>query len=333
MEQMVTKAQKIKSIVKKVAPKSTFGTNPLDPWSAKANISETALLDKYLKVKGYNPMTVPKNTKVAHSKSNAFKKWANDHINVATEAVIPMSNAKKDHTAVERKSVIQKSTHSGKEIKTPHGPGSHNEETELDEVSSELLGRYKEKAKKSADDLTSKGQHKKSTNRWMNVMKATGKQMAKTTQNIKKSLNKEEKGLKKVGENVGDPQAAVNADGLNTQMDTMQPNNSSRHSKIIKNIYKKKKMVEDMFDHEKEDKSVKTYGKKPKFDKPDEKDSQGENKPQAAATLSGGTTLTGNKRDTIEIDPAMRNRPGQPDVTKKKDDKDKGEKKDEKKDK
>ena len=62
----------------------------------------------------------------------------------------------------------------------------------LDEVSSELLGRYKEKAKKSADELSSKGQYKKSTDRWSNVMKATGKQIEKTTAGIKKSLNKEE---------------------------------------------------------------------------------------------------------------------------------------------
>jgi hypothetical protein len=93
---------------------------------------------------------------------------------------------------------------------------------------------------------------------------------------------------------------------------------------------KKKKLKEDMFDHEKEDKSVATYGKKPKFEKA-EKDEGGEKKPQAAAVMTGGTTLTGSKRDTIEIDPMMRNRPGQPDVTKKddkKDDKDKDKKKD-----
>ena len=68
----------------------------------------------------------------------------------------------------------------------------HLGEEAIDEVSSELLDRYKEKAKKSADDLASKGQYKKSTDRWSNVMKATGKQIEKTTANIKKSLNKEE---------------------------------------------------------------------------------------------------------------------------------------------
>ena len=62
----------------------------------------------------------------------------------------------------------------------------------LDEVSSELLDRYKEKAKKSADDLYNKEKYKKSTDRWMNITKATGKQIEKTTAGIKKALNKEE---------------------------------------------------------------------------------------------------------------------------------------------
>jgi hypothetical protein len=74
---------------------------------------------------------------------------------------------------------------------------------------------------------------------------------------------------------------------------------------------------EDIYDHEKDDKSVATYGKKPKMAKTDDKAGMGENKPEAAAVMSGGTTLTGQKRDVVEIDPMMRKRPGQPDPTKK----------------
>jgi hypothetical protein len=107
----------------------------------------------------------------------------------------------------------------------------------------------------------------------------------------------------------------------------------SKSAKMIKSIYKNKKMVkEDLYDHEKEDKSVATYGKKPKFEKADKDDSTGEKKPSAAAVVSGGTTLTGQGRDTVEIDPSMRVRPGQPDPTKK-DEKKKEEKKEDKKDK
>lgn len=74
---------------------------------------------------------------------------------------------------------------------------------------------------------------------------------------------------------------------------------------------------EEIEDWEKEDKSVATYGKKPKFKTVDPKDSLGDNKPHAAAVLSGGKTLTGSTRDTIEIDPIMRLRQGQVDPSKK----------------
>lgn len=72
-----------------------------------------------------------------------------------------------------------------------HVPHHTMKEDYVNEVSSELLDRYKEKAKKSADDSTAKGDYKKATSRWANVMKATGKQIDKTTAGIKKALNKE----------------------------------------------------------------------------------------------------------------------------------------------
>ena len=148
------------------------------------------------------------------------------------------------------------------------------EEVEVNEVSSELLGRYKDKAKKSADALTAAGKHKQSTDRWMNVMKATGKQIDKTNQGIRKALNKEE---------------------------------MMKSARIIKDLYKKKNMKEEMYDHEKDDKgSQSLYGKPPKVGKSKE---EGESTNKAAAVLKGGTTLTGQGRDTIEIDPMMRTRP------------------------
>ena len=58
----------------------------------------------------------------------------------------------------------------------------------INEVSNKLLASYKEKASKSADDLASQGKYKQSTNRRLNVMKATGKQIEKTTYNIGQSL-------------------------------------------------------------------------------------------------------------------------------------------------
>jgi hypothetical protein len=139
-------------------------------------------------------------------------------------------------------------------------------------------------------------------------------------------------------EDVGDPKSATQSpsDGANggNQISERQ-RQMSKSARMIKALYKKKGVVkEDMYDHEKEDKSVATYGKKPKLETGDKDDSKGENKPQAAAVLSGGKTLTGTERDTVELDPMMRNRPNQPDVTKKEDkDKKDGKKDDKKKDK
>ena len=68
-----------------------------------------------------------------------------------------------------------------------------SEEVEsIDELSSELLDRYKEKAKKSSDDLAGQGKYRQSNDRTLNVMKATGKQIEKTTASIRKHLNKED---------------------------------------------------------------------------------------------------------------------------------------------
>jgi len=84
----------------------------------------------------------------------------------------------------------------------------------------------------------------------------------------------------------------------------------SKSARMIKAIYKKHRVVkEELYDHEKDDKDGGTYGKKPKFAKNDTdnvKDGEtGENKAKAAAVLSGGTTLTGQKRDDVEFDPVL----------------------------
>jgi len=114
-----------------------------------------------------------------------------------------------------------------------------------------------------------------------------------------------------------DTQAATQMpfDGANTTNDTdMKKREMTKSARIIKSIYKRKSMKEDMYDFEKDDKSVQPYGKKPKLDMTDKKDNVGENKPEARAVMAGGKTLTGQKRDMVEIDPAMKNRPDRPDT-------------------
>jgi hypothetical protein len=140
---------------------------------------------------------------------------------------------------------------------------------------------------------------------------------------LEKHLNKEETNKKfvtlkkKVTEAVfQDPQAATQSpsDGANCPDETTENKRQmSKSARMIKALYKNKNMKEDMNDWEKEDKSIQTYGKKPKIALTNKDDNVGENKPDALAVMSGGKTLTGQERDDVEIDPAMKKRPGQPD--------------------
>ena len=121
-----------------------------------------------------------------------------------------------------------------------------------------------------------------------------------------------------------DSQAATQTvfDGANNPNDVTPPEykgkrliQMSKSARIIKNLYRVKGMKEETYDFEKADKSVAGYGKPPKMSKTDKAITDGD-KEQAAIVLSGGKTLTGDERDTIEIDPKMKMRPNQPEPTK-----------------
>jgi hypothetical protein len=322
-------AQKLKNIIKKPSEPTSYGKNPMDPWSARADINEGSL-DQYLKAKGINPEFVSKDMKISHAKSLAFQKWKKEH---QTEEVIPEMITTEPGLTHKKKAETQKSVHAHKEIKTPRGPGSHNEAkgsqmTQLtpESVSSEIHGEAKTTQGTALDKFRQAAAERAKKHAEIEKKQSKdGSGMTSAIDRLQKHLNKED---------VGDPKAAVNADGLpNPQLEPVSEKKKqmSKSARMIKALYKKKGVVkEDIYDHEKEDKSVATYGKKPKMEKADKDESIGEKKPQAALTLTGGKTLTGTERDTVEIDPMMRNRPGQPDVTKKDDKKD-DKKKDEKK--
>jgi hypothetical protein len=205
----------------------------------------------------------------------------------------------------------------------------NKEETELDEMDQKFV-----------DSLNKLAHRHKEGDRVTVDSKFFGKQKGKVVKVDNQSVHVQRDGKKfsekyphdaVMKEDIMDPQAAIAKVPDTDPSITERKREMSKSARMIKSLYKSKRMVkEDLYDHEKEDKSVATYGKKPKFDKADEKDSAGENKPAAAATMTGGTTLTGEKRDDIEIDPMMRLRPGQPDPFKK-DDKKKDDKKDGKK--
>jgi hypothetical protein len=109
-----------------------------------------------------------------------------------------------------------------------------------------------------------------------------------------------------IPEDVGSPMAAIKGVPVPESM-----------AQKIKAMYKKK-VVEDTYDSEKDDKygQNSTFGKKPVMKSIDNKSDRNVDgvKTKAAAVLTGGTTLTGQKRDTVQIDPQLNNpRPGQTD--------------------
>ena len=108
------------------------------------------------------------------------------------------------------------------------------------------------------------------------------------------------------------PQGDFDAKGTSTKV--VGEKKLSKKASVVKEIFLKHRNVrEELYDHEKDDKDGTTYGKKPKMSVSKEVTPHTEDKSQAAAVLSGGTTLTGQKRDTVEFDPLLKkSKPGSP---------------------
>lgn len=191
---------------------------------------------------------------------------------------------------------------------------------QVDEISKSTLDSYKDK---SSASLKNAKINRDAAEPGKNMSKAFADLHAKSNAIAKKRVKglmgylQRKQGVKPMGEDVyQDPQAATQtAFDMGTQADDREPTYSrkkemSKSARMIKSLYKKHKMVkEELYDHEKEDKSVSTYGKKPKVEKVQD---DGDENNQASMVLKGGKTLTGQTRDTLEIDPVMR-KPSSPD--------------------
>jgi predicted RNA-binding protein with EMAP domain len=146
--------------------------------------------------------------------------------------------------------------------------------------------------------------------RWQKALEATKK---KREEEEKRNAENAKRALTPVKEDkFQDPMAATQTVGMEVDNPSSADRKSqmSKSARIIKSLYKRKGIKEDLYDHEKDDKPSASYGQKPKMSTTKPTDNVGENKPDAAAILSGGKTLTGQTRDTIEIDPMMKKRPG-----------------------
>lgn len=361
--------------------KEAFGKNPWDPWSTKAGIDEaSATLDAYLMARGYNPVHMPKDMKIAHSKSTAFKQWAMNRVNqeeveqvdevsmktvksYLSKTVDPIEGMPRPGMGKRMKGIA--AAHQRLVGKKP----TTKEEGELDEgsVQNMLYSRQQELRKKSGlphpdyykelgksydieDDKERMAKQseikKKYSVKEDHVAIAMGRQLDDEGSMALTQLDIIEDAIADLRSAIKDPKMQIPAwvqskitlasDYLDTVAHYMKSNNEdgmnesvlyddpkgtltrvaerkkelSRSARIIKSIYKKKGvMKEDTYDWEKDDKDTSTYGKQPKFAKSDDKASKVKKESDAAAVLSGGTTLTKQNRDIVELDPRMKLRP------------------------
>jgi hypothetical protein len=219
-----------------------------------------------------------------------------------SKVTIPVANTQKDDlsTAIDK---LEK--HLNKE-----------EVEQIDELKKSTLSSYRDKSSaslKNAQANRDAAEPGKDMSKGFADLHAKSNKIAKNRVKGLIGYMQRKQGMKPTSEDTLDPLAATQSpNDCGTSPNDVSPKKQglSKSARIIKALYKHHNMKEDMTDWEKEDKSVQTYGKKPKIMEPDEKKNLGEKKPDARIVMSGGTTLTGEKRDTVEIDPLMKSRPG-----------------------
>lgn len=354
---MDKKVEKLTTLIKcRVKERPTFGTDPNDPWSAKAGITESGTLDSYLKSKGIDPMRVSQQTKISHAKSSTFAKWKQDRkfseeveqideddllnkylrtkgLNPKTASKISKIAAsktgdfnkwKRDHVSggrlpeqmsfkhssvMRRQKMLDKAYNRLKPIRIA-GPDLHrdhhglkNEETDKkDTITMDipLLIRILELVR---EDIKTDADLHRVVEKLIDIRNKGTLTMDDydTVSNIKEQYVPED--------TYQDSYAATQTTGpeITSTDDTEKESGyykSSKAANMVKSLLKKRTVKEDLYDHEKEDKSVESYGKKPKID-------TSPIDPKSAGIVYGGKTLTKQPRDTIELDPMMK----KPDVT------------------
>ena len=83
---MSEKFNKVKALLQRPAAPKKFGVDPMEPWSATNQVAESiksqraGTLARYLKSRGINPTFVSKDQRIAHTKSDSYRKWMRDHM-------------------------------------------------------------------------------------------------------------------------------------------------------------------------------------------------------------------------------------------------------------
>jgi hypothetical protein len=167
---------------------------------------------------------------------------------------------------------------------------------QIDEISKDTLKSYADKALRIGNIDNKKGENRVNQ-RHKGMQRAMNRLYPKPT-----------------SENTLDSLAATEAPSDCSDNTNSTPTTGKSYAaRMVKSL--KKTVKEETYDWEKDDKSSqeKPYGKAPKINVTDKTGTLGDTKPEARVVMKGGKTLTGQPRDMVEIDPSMKQRPGQQD--------------------
>lgn len=284
-------------------------------------IDEDDLLNQYLKTKGLNPKTASKISKIAASKTGEFDRWKRNHVRGGRLPAAPHMEQTTylASPTLKRQKTLDKAFRKSKPIRIA-GPDMHrnvhkgqqNEEVDQkDTVTMDipLLIRMLELAR---EDIKTDAELHRVVEKLIDIRNKGTLTMDDYdfVAKLKESFQLED--------TYQDTYAAtqtVAPETYNQSTDDTEKKEPSKRVKMIKSIYKENRVFkEDLYDHEKEDKSVETPRRKTK-------EAGLKQLPNASIVVTGGKTETGQSRDDIEIDPLMKYRPGNtgfPDKDKKK---------------
>lgn len=242
----------------------------------------TGLLMSYIKSKGLDPTLMDGNKKSAYSKSSEFRVFKQKRLKEISGMGERGEDMNEEKPCWDGYQMVGTKKKKGKEV-----PNCVPEET-LDEISMNKLDQYTTAANKDYDKAYSSGDYKRSFKRSLGLVKAGSKKIQKDMQKLS------QKNEEVVQEGIyGREDSPLSATNSVKAMESTNKRNRSKSARIIKAIYKKKGVKkESMYDWEKDDKG-------------------GKQEPTAKKVLTGGKTMTGSDRDTVEIEPILKTRPGQ----------------------
>ena len=194
----------------------------------------------------------------------------------------------------------------------------NKEEVEqIDELKKSTMASYKDKSTaslKNAQANRDAAEPGKDMSKGFADLHAKSNKIAKNRVKGLIGYMQRKQGMKPTSENTLDSLAATEAPSDCSDNTNSTPTTGKSYaSKMVKSL--KKTVKEETYDWEKDDKSSqeKPYGKAPKINVTDKTGTLGDTKPEARVVMKGGKTLTGQPRDMVEIDPSMKQRPGQQD--------------------